>query len=867
MTGPLSGTRVLDLTSNVAGPYATKLLADFGVDVIKVEPPDGDPARGEAPFFGEKPHIEGSLRFLHLNTSKRSVTLDLDSEDGVAALRKLIAGADILIEDFAPGRLAALGLDFEALSELRPGLVLTSITPWGQTGPYAGYQLTDLTAQAMAGPLIWTGSRDREPLKNAGSLAMHQAGGVAALATIAAYLRQERSGEGDWVDVSIYETQAGSRDRVTPYLTNHSYSGYELKRAAAGVSLASGVRPCRDGYVHILGTGNPRRLNSFLMMIGRPELVGDERLKGALALVDPALVEDIEASYLGWLMQREKRDAIEEAQQHNLLAGPINSPADLVSEPHFIDRGAWEQIDHPHTDAQTYPGRPFIMSDSPRPIASRAPTLGEHSADVLDALNGDSGADAAWAARDQPTPAESDAPRGRLPLDGVRVLDSTVVWAGPYCTQLLAEWGAEVIRVEPITRFQPQTRQMERATTRDEQIELHERGTGSPGGHTFPDLDPGARPWDRNSGFNSHARNKRSVTADVSTEEGREMFYRLVAHADVFVENNVPETIEKAGITYEELKAINPDLIMLRMPAYGLNGPFKNYRGLGLHVEATVAHHYLRGYPVGTPDEAGSGLVGDAIAGIQGALAVVMALRHRLRSGRGQQIELAQAENFLPIIAEPILEWTMNGSDPGPRGNRHPSHAPHQVYPTSGEDEWIAIDVATDGQFTALCDVLDGSTLATDPRFATAGERLANLDALDAAIGELTRPHEKFALFHSLQAAGVAAGPVQTAAEKHACPQLDARGFYEELENEVTGRHWYPGLIWRMANTPNSLRSAPVTLGQDNEYVWKQLVGMSDEEYREHEQSGQIGDSYPTELVAHWPSVAAAQQAEGAANG
>jgi crotonobetainyl-CoA:carnitine CoA-transferase CaiB-like acyl-CoA transferase len=429
-----------------------------------------------------------------------------------------------------------------------------------------------------------------------------------------------------------------------------------------------------------------------------------------------------------------------------------------------------------------------------------------------------------------------------LPLEGIRVVDVTVVWAGPHCTQLLAEWGAEVIRVEPVTRVQPSTRWAERPTTREFEAERGRHGLAVSG--SFPDYEPGPDPWNRNSSFNSHARNKRSMACDVMTEEGRDHFLQLLATCDVFVENNAPETIDKARLTYEELRRVKPDLIMLRMPAFGLSGPYRHYRAFGTQLEGLIGHHHVRGYPNATPDEGGDVYTADAAAGVQGALAVLLALYHRARTGQGQQIELAQAENFLPMLAELILEWTMNQHDPGPWGNRHRSHAPHGVYPCAGDDQWIAIDVGTDDEFAAVCSVLGCNALLRDPRYADAPSRLANRDGLDRELARFTRRRDKFDLFHRLQAAGVAAGPLQTAAERLACPQLQARGFFEYLENQASGGHLYPGLSWRMARTPNHLRRPPVTLGQDNEYVYRDLLGVGTDQYDRLCRSGAVGTSY-----------------------
>lgn len=380
--GALEGMRVLDFTTGVAGPYATKLLADHGASVLKVEPLNGDSARRDGPFAGDEPHVEGSARFLHLNTNKRGMTLNLETGEARGIVRRLVTERDVVVEDFDPGYLRERGLGYEDLEALRSGIILVSITPWGQSGVYVGYKQTDLIAQAMSGPMLWTGSAEREPIRLAGATAHYHAGAMTALATMMAYYRQELAGEGDHVDISIYETQASSRDRVQPHLTQHSYNGMEPRRRGAGISLASGVRPCADGYVNIAG-GTSDRLPRFLRMIGREDLIEDERLRAAPALVPPELVEDIEASYLAWLMPRTKREVVAEAQRARVMAAAIYTPEDLLSDPHYRARGVWETIDHPHSGPVEYPGRPFVLSESPRVPAGRAPLLGEHTAEEL----------------------------------------------------------------------------------------------------------------------------------------------------------------------------------------------------------------------------------------------------------------------------------------------------------------------------------------------------------------------------------------------------------------------------------------------------------------------------------------------------
>lgn len=435
----------------------------------------------------------------------------------------------------------------------------------------------------------------------------------------------------------------------------------------------------------------------------------------------------------------------------------------------------------------------------------------------------------------------------KLPLDGIRIVDLTVVWAGTHVTQLLAEWGAEVIRVEPRTAIQTSTRGAERRPQPPHVLrELAKMGASVDG---FPEFEPGEDYWNRGASFNSQGRNKKSVTADVMTPEGRETFLRLVEVSDVVVENNVPETIEKAGLTYDAVRERNPSIIMLRMPGFGLSGPYKNYRGFGMHMEAMVGHNYLRSYPDEGVAAAGSVVAGDAVAGVTGAFAVAMALRHRRRTGQGQLIELPQAETFLSVLGEFILERSANGRDPGPQGNRHRVHAPHGYYPCRpdprwGDDMWIGIDCDSDEAWVALCGALEADDLLMDGRFDTASGRYELRDELDRLLPEYTRRHEAEPLFLRLQAAHVIAGPVQNEAMAFACPQLAHRGFFEELTGARTGTYRYPGLVFRMANTPNHLRTAAPWLGEHNDYVYLDLLKYSREEYDALRERELVGEGY-----------------------
>jgi crotonobetainyl-CoA:carnitine CoA-transferase CaiB-like acyl-CoA transferase len=383
----LAGVRILDLTHHIAGPYCTKVLADYGADVIKIErPPAGDPARRMGPFFRDEPHLEGSALFLHLNTNKQSVTLNLAAPLGREIALRLAAESDIVVENFRPGVVDRLGLGYDELRRVKPDIILTSISNFGQTGPYRDLPASELTLSAMGGPMNVTGNRNHEPLKLGGHVVQYHAGAVSAYATMVALWDVENGGEGDHVDVSIYETQMGFRDRRTIFLTAHAYTGDIGLRPEAGIRPGVGVRPTADGYVNIHATGRGK-FTSLLRMIGRDDLVDDPRTVSYITLMQhPDLAEEVEASYLAWLVQQPKREAAATAQANRLLAAPVNTIADVLDDPAFAARGAFEVIDHPHTGPQRYTSRPFVMYESPRPPARRAPLLGEHTMSVLTRL-------------------------------------------------------------------------------------------------------------------------------------------------------------------------------------------------------------------------------------------------------------------------------------------------------------------------------------------------------------------------------------------------------------------------------------------------------------------------------------------------
>ncbi|MGB2694447.1 MAG: CoA transferase [Dehalococcoidia bacterium] len=430
-----------------------------------------------------------------------------------------------------------------------------------------------------------------------------------------------------------------------------------------------------------------------------------------------------------------------------------------------------------------------------------------------------------------------------LPLEGVRVLDFCVVWAGPFATMLLGDLGAEVIKIENPHVWQPTTRGL-RARPSQQLIESLDASAGG-----FPNNEPGPRPWNYNPTFVQLYRNKKSMTVDWRTAEGMEIVRRLVAKSDVFVENNVPGTVEKLGMTYEWLRAVRDDMIMVRIPAYGLTGPYADARAFGVHLESVMGHTLLRGYEDRDPSMNRAIYSGDYMAATQAALATMMALWHRTKTGRGQLIEVPQAENAAGLLFQALSDYALNGNVQTRTGNRSVyGDAPYGVYPCApaggvedGGDRWIAITVTNDDEWHALRQAMGDPEWAQAPDLATKAGRSAQGELLDEKLAAWTSRFDDYELFHKLQAAGVPAAPVLEASRTFDDPHVQARGLFEpqRLHDDVgTFRFMTPFV--RLPETPTGIRQPPVQLGEDNEYVYKEVLGVSDAEYERLKADGHI---------------------------
>jgi crotonobetainyl-CoA:carnitine CoA-transferase CaiB-like acyl-CoA transferase len=392
----------------------------------------------------------------------------------------------------------------------------------------------------------------------------------------------------------------------------------------------------------------------------------------------------------------------------------------------------------------------------------------------------------------------------RLPLYGIRVLDLTMAWAGPYGTRLLADMGAEVIKIEAVNNW-----------------DLLRIFTGQ-----NPSVE---QVWNKSPYFNSLNRNKYGCVLNLSNPRGRDIFLRLIAMSDVVVENFRAEVMEKLGLTYETLAAVNDEIIVVSMPGHGRSGPERDYVTYGTTIEMLSGLAHLTGYEGGPPQKTGIAYP-DPLAGVAAAGAVAVALWDRRRSGRGQYIEVAQRENLINVIGEYILGFSMSGAEPVRRGNRHRSVAPHGCYRCAGEDEWITLACETDAQFEALCAAMGQPALASEERFADVVSRYHNQDEVDEIVGGWTRGKTKEAAAQALQTAGVPVMPVLSVPEVFSDEQIRTRGFFEEVTHSIAGSWEIEGPHWRMSESPGHVRLPAPTFGEHNEYVFRELLGLSEEE-------------------------------------
>jgi crotonobetainyl-CoA:carnitine CoA-transferase CaiB-like acyl-CoA transferase len=797
----LEGVKVLDLGHMVSAAYATKLMADLGADVIKVEEPDGDRARQRGPFPQGSVDPEQSGLFLYLNTNKRGCTLDLRRDR--ETLTRLVAWADLLIHNYPPAEMAALGIDYPTFRAINPRLVMCSITPFGLTGPHKDYHAYELTV-AHGGGWAWLspgGSDHPElpPLKAAGHQADFQGGLAAATAALAAYSRALRTGEGEHLDLS---SQAYIASFLELNIIYYTYQGQVASRLGKRLLYPWGIFECQDGLM-FLAVAEEDQWQRLLALMGNPEWGAWEIFQGVM---NRTKNQDVLRMYLiEWMREWKVEDLFRAGQEQRICFAPVFSMSHLARQEQLHARHFFVDVPHPRAGTLRHLGAPYQLHEPWWKIRRAAPLRGEHNQEVIQLASEVSSSKFQVSSPQSSTPSpQPPAPSTRLPLEGVRVADFSWVWAGPFCTMHLAHLGAEVIKIESHTR-----------------PDLTRRLPFYP-----KDVEPGVN---RCALFNQWNQGKKSLLLNLTTAKGIAVAKELVTKSDLVVENFATGVMDHLGLGYEELKKLKPDIIMASISGYGHTGPQRNYLAYGPAIAPLTGLSSLTGYEGGPPQEVGISY-GDPNSGIHAAVAICAALAARQRTGRGQHIDVSLWEAMEALVPEGWMDYAMNGTQPPRQGNRDPWMAPHNCFRCVGEDEWVTIACGTEAEWRALCQAVGQPQLADDARFHTAQARKANEDALEQILTAWTATREKWEVTRTLQAVGVAAFPSVTSKELVEDPHLNARGFFVRLAHPEVGVRTHTGIPWLLTHAPNGVRAPAPLLGQDTDQVMRDVLGYSSQE-------------------------------------
>jgi crotonobetainyl-CoA:carnitine CoA-transferase CaiB-like acyl-CoA transferase len=798
----LGGLKVVEIASEI-GEYCGKLYADLGADVLLVEPPSASPTRSRAPFFGDQPGPVTSIAFSYFNAGKKSVVVDLDTAIGRQQLLDLLRDANLLIEAMAPGRLAALGITRDVLLRLNPALVVVSITPFGQSGPYVDYQADDLTLLSLGGLLAMGGYANGVPTAVYGNQAYLAGAQFAAVSSMAAILAAEASGIGEDIDVSIHESVVMGLENAAQV---YQLEGKLRHRIGGTQTVASnGQFPCKDGYFYLFAAG----LASIRFWMLAVAWLQEEKVAGSEQFNEPRwqdrmflateeakqLFHDVFAPFT---RTKTKAELFTACRKRRIPAGAVAAPRDVIADPQSRHRGFIVSVENEHLGKTVVsPGAPYQLTETPCRVSGTAPRVGEHTQVAL-----------AQAASSKPrAPARAPAGARARPLDGVRIIDFAWIGAGSYTTKILGDLGAEVIKIE--------------STKKVDDLRL-----SAP----YKDGKPGVN---RSGYFADRNTSKRSLLLNVKTDQGLAIARQLLADCDVVANNFSPGVMEKMGLGYAGLSARNPKIVYLGMSSRGGSGPEADTVGYGLTLAALAGIHFLSGEPDREPVGTGTHYPDHIPNPCHAAFALLAALRFQRKTGRGQAIDLAQTEPTTALIGPAIIEQSFNGRETQRSGNRNNLYAPRGVFRTQGNDRWIAISVRNDREWKALVDELGSDSLRKSTWGSVAG-RLADQDSLERAIADAVAGCDGYELMARLQARGVAAGVTQTAGDLvDRDPQMKHREHWRWLDHAEMGLAMHNGQPFKFSAVDVSPRSAAPLLGEHTDQVCAELLGYSPEKIAE----------------------------------
>lgn len=772
---PLTGVRVVDMADERA-ELAGRLLADLGADVVRVEPPGGGRSRRLPPFHGDE-----SLYFAARNTNKRGASLDVGVPADRERLLELLGAADVWIETTSPGELAGLGLDPARVSCRHPDLVVASITDFGQTGPYRDHVATDPVMVAMSWMLFRAGVPDLPPVLPPGAIAHDVAGITGAFAVLAGLLQRRRGGAAPHLDVSVIEAVQQTTDWGLA-----SFSFVDRARPGSYAQTRSGggqiypIVPCRDGWVRpsIVTRAEWRKMRAWL---GEPEALQDEHWDQTAArveiyhdVIEPLLVEHFADMTM--------TDAAEEGQRRRIPITPLLRPADVLAADHYRESGTF-------VDGEVAPGvtgavaSGFFLVDGER-VGYRRPAPALADGPV------------AWAGERVPSSVETDDDISRGPFTGIRVLDFGVAGAAPEIARLLGEYGADVIRVESPRR-----------------PDLF-RQLGGPTG-----MSPV---------FASSSRTKRSFGVDFEHPDAIDLVKALVASADIVVENLPPGSMDGFGLGWDELRRVNPSLVMISSQTMGTRGPWKEWRGYGANTQPPGGMTYLWSFPDAPAPVASNVAFPDHVVGRLGATVAAALLLGRER--RGVHVEIVQAEVAINLLADLYLRESLAPGSVGPAGNRSERGAPWGVYPCAGEQRWCVITCRDDDDWRRLRAALGDPAWAVDPALDHVDGRRAHHDEIDERIAEWSSTRPDAEVMAVLQAAGVPAGKMMYVGDVPTDPHLVDRGYPLPLDQTGLGPILVEGPGFHGDPMSGPITTPAPLLGEHTCEIAGELLGLETDE-------------------------------------
>lgn len=774
---PLADLRVLEVSDRIAGAYCGKLFRDAGASVVKIEPPSGDPLRrfiATGSVIGDDAPT-GAPLFGYLNAGKSSVVAELcDGE-----VDRLLAGSDVVIVTATRGFADRCGLTADRL--FAPGRVVVTISEFGWTGPWAERAATEFTLQAWCGATGFRGLPDGPPISVGGEVGEYVAGTMAAFGALAVARRLRSGGVGEHLDLSMLEAMTLSM-QSSEWLHTHLLKVGSIGRSVEVPSIVAAA----DGFVGMTFiTG--QQWQDFAAMVECPEL--GEIPEMAFQLGRWRHRDRILEAIGPWMRARTVAEIVALGELFRLPLAALGTGATVVEEDHFRARSVFVR----NPEGLLAPRPPWRMAlAEPAPVAP-APVLGEVIGDI------------AWSAR----PVRAADVESALPLEGVRIIDLTAFWAGPSATHLLGAFGAEIVKIESIQRPD---------------------GIRYSGGMRT-DVDDW---WEYGWVFQAVNTNKWSVTLNLESPEGVRLLKTLVAGADAVIENFSPRVMEQFGLGAETLLEVNPRVVVVRMPAFGLDGPWRDRVGFAPTMEQIAGMAWVTGLPDGPPVPPRG--VCDPLAGAHAAFALLAALDTVSRTGRGQLVEMAMIESVLNVTAVQALEAQAFGAVMGRRGNLGHGGATQNVYRCAGEDEWIAVAFRSDEEWRAVVDLMSAPGWAPPTR-------PASLDVVDAGLSQWFATQQAGPVVERLAAVGVPAAVVVSPSTVTVNPQLVERGYFERLDHPSSGPCVYPrppfapiaGGGGRWLHTP-----AP-TLGEHTAEVLSRLCGVGDDDLARLAAAGVIG--------------------------